>query len=50
MQPIKRLWRGLECRLSVYNKLNGLEVSTSVGLVRYAVADVTPVLEQLGGV
>ena len=34
---------------SVYNKLQGVEVETSAGLVRFAAAEVTPIIEQLGG-
>jgi len=35
--------------VSVYNKLNGIEVNTSAELVRYAVRSVTPVIQELGG-
>ena len=35
--------------ISVYNKLNGIEVKTSAELVRYAAGDVTPVIEGLKG-
>lgn len=34
---------------SVYNKLNGIEVNTSAGLVRYAAKEVTSIIEELGG-
>ncbi len=34
---------------SVYNKLNVMEPRTSAELVRYAVAQATPLIEQLGG-
>lgn len=34
---------------SVYNKLNGLETSTSAGLVRYAAEEAKAVIEELGG-
>jgi hypothetical protein len=35
--------------ISLYNKLNGIEVNTSAELVRYAAGDVTPVIEGLKG-
>jgi len=35
---------------SVYNKLNGIEIDTSSGLVRYAAGELTPVIKELGGV
>ncbi|MES0447381.1 MAG: transposase [Desulfobacterales bacterium] len=35
--------------VSLYNKLNGIEVSTSAELVRYAAGAVTPVIEGLRG-
>lgn len=35
--------------VSVYNKLNGLELHTSAELVRYSAAGLTPVIEALGG-
>jgi len=35
--------------VSVYNKLNGIEVNTSAELVRYAAGAVTPVIEGLKG-
>ena len=34
---------------SVYNKLNGIEASTSAELVRYAAGEAKPLIEQLGG-
>ena len=34
---------------SVYNKLNGIEINTSAQLVRYAVEQVTPIIEKLRG-
>ena len=34
---------------SVYNKLNGIEATTSAELVRYAAREVSPVIEQLVG-
>jgi hypothetical protein len=34
---------------SLYNKLNGIEPSTSAELVRYAVGQIAPVIEKLGG-
>jgi hypothetical protein len=34
---------------SVYNKLNGLEVTTSAKLVRYAARELQPIIEELGG-
>ena len=34
---------------SVYNKLNGIEATTSAELVRYAAGEVSPVIEQLAG-
>ncbi|MBU1170096.1 MAG: hypothetical protein KKD44_11080 [Proteobacteria bacterium] len=34
---------------SVYNKLNGIEVTTSAELVRYAASSVIPVIKKLGG-
>ena len=34
---------------SVYNKLNGIETETSAELVRYAAAQVTPIIEKLSG-
>ena len=34
---------------SVYNKLNGIECNTSAELVRYAVGEIKPVIEKLGG-
>jgi hypothetical protein len=34
---------------SVYNKLNGIEPSTSAGLVRYATEQVEPFIKKLGG-
>jgi len=34
---------------SVYNKLNGIEPSTSAGLVRYAAEEAKAVIEELGG-
>jgi len=34
---------------SVYNKLNGMEVTTSADLVRYAAGAVTPLIEELEG-
>jgi IS4 transposase len=34
---------------SVYNKLNHIETGTSAGLVRYAAAEATAVIEELGG-
>jgi len=34
---------------SVYNKLNGIEATTSAELVRYAAREVSPVIEQLAG-
>jgi len=34
---------------SVYNKLNGIELGTSAGLVRYATAQVEPIIRKLGG-
>lgn len=34
---------------SVYNKLNGIETSTSAGLVRYAAEEATAIIEELGG-
>ncbi len=34
---------------SVYNKLNGIEISTSAGLVRYAAGELAPVITELGG-
>ncbi|MCP4257490.1 MAG: IS4/IS5 family transposase, partial [Planctomycetes bacterium] len=34
---------------SVYNKLNGLEPTTSAELVRYAARQAEPVIEKLGG-
>ena len=34
---------------SVYNKFNGIESNTSAELVRYAVGEIEPVIEQLGG-
>ena len=34
---------------SVYNKLNGIEIGTSAGLVRYAAGELTPVITELGG-
>jgi len=35
--------------VSVYNKLKGLDVNTSAGLVKYAANEATPIIEQLGG-
>ncbi len=34
---------------SVYNKLNGIEIGTSAGLVRYAAGELAPVITELGG-
>lgn len=34
---------------SVYNKLNGMELSTSAELVRYAASSVIPIIQELGG-
>jgi len=34
---------------SVYNKLNGIEIGTSAGLVRYAAGELAPVIKELGG-
>jgi hypothetical protein len=34
---------------SVYNKLNGLEATTSAELVRYAAGEAAPLIEHLGG-
>ena len=34
---------------SVYNKLNGIEVTTSAELVRYAASSIIPVIKKLGG-
>ena len=34
---------------SFYNKLNGIEAETSAALVRYASAQVSPIIESLGG-
>ncbi len=34
---------------SVYNKLNGIEIVTSAGLVRYAADELTPAIIELGG-
>jgi hypothetical protein len=33
----------------VYNKLNGIETSTSAELVRYAAKQVEPIIKKLGG-
>ncbi len=35
---------------SVYNKLNGIEIGTSAGLVRYAAGELGSVIRELGGV
>jgi len=34
---------------SVYNKLNGIEIGTSAGLVRYAAGELAPAIIELGG-
>ncbi len=34
---------------SVHNKLNGIEIGTSAGLVRYAAGEQTPAIIELGG-
>ena len=34
---------------SVYNKLNGIEIDTSAGPVRYAANELAPVIKELGG-
>src|SRR5438874_8376514 len=33
--------------ISLYNKLNGVEIHTSAELVRYSAAELTPLIEQL---
>jgi hypothetical protein len=34
---------------SLYNKINGINVNTAAGLVRYAAGEVAPIIQQLGG-